>query len=185
MKFRRGMCGFRPNKIYRNMEKTHCKTNMLNSLALTEGWTFYAIQYFQRLFCCISVFIKRSHYVIQCRFIHAQFKQIIIITKWIKLTCAIVATTRPNVNATCTTLIMPYTAELSPLDIVDATPTATKKNVPKNSANSIFHILRLFRMSLTPIIRLTPAKTKKNVNRENGMKEKICIKNNINTSVHK
>lgn len=40
--------------------------------------------------------------------------------------------------------------------VVHATPTATKKKVPRNSANSIFHILRLFVMSLTPIIRFTP-----------------------------
>lgn len=85
--------------------------------------------------------------------------------KTANLTCAMVATTNPNVNAICTTRNISLAASSFPLNMVDATPTATKKKVPKNSANSIFHILRLFRMSLTPIIRLTPAKSKTNANK--------------------
>lgn len=47
----------------------------------------------------------------------------------------------------------------SHVPVVLAIPMDTKKNVPKNSANNIFQILRLFVMSVTPMIRLTPAKT--------------------------
>lgn len=68
------------------------------------------------------------------------------------ITCAMVATTKPKVNAICTIGV--------PLNMVDATPIATKKNVPRNSANSIFHMRRLFVMSFTPMIRLTPVKIK-------------------------
>lgn len=149
-------------------KRQNCKANMFDA---QHSNPFFL----SRFSALLLLFIKHSYcYVIQCHFIHAQFKQIIEAKKkWIIFTCAIVATTKPNVNAICTILNISLTAALSPLNIVDATPTETKKNVPKNSANSIFHILRLFRMSLTPIIRLTPAKArrrKRNVNRENEIK---------------
>lgn len=69
------------------------------------------------------------------------------------LTCASVATTKPNVKAICT---MDGSYPVFHADVVLAMPTDTKKNVPKNSASKIFHIFRLFMMSLTPMIRFTP-----------------------------
>lgn len=70
-----------------------------------------------------------------------------------EFTCAIVATTKPNVNAIWT---IDGEYPVVHAAVVLAIPIDTKKNVPKNSANNIFQILRLFVMSLTPMIRLTP-----------------------------
>lgn len=79
-----------------------------------------------------------------------------------KFTCAIVATTKPKVNAIWT-MDGEYPAVHAA--VVLAIPIDTKKNVPKNSANNIFQILRLFVISLIPMIRLTPEINGKMVNK--------------------
>lgn len=71
-------------------------------------------------------------------------------------TCASVATTKPNVKAIW--VIVGLYPSPHPWPVVLAIPMATKKNAPKNSANKILNIFRLFVISLTPMIRLTPAK---------------------------
>ena len=69
------------------------------------------------------------------------------------LTCAIVATTRPKVNAICG-IDAVYVESQPP--VVLPMPIATRKNVPKNSAISIRHMFRLSVISATPIICFIP-----------------------------
>jgi hypothetical protein len=66
------------------------------------------------------------------------------------LACAIVATASPKVKA-----IWMMWGE-SPKAMMLLQPTKTRKNVPKNSADSMRHMLRLSVMSRSPITAFTP-----------------------------
>lgn len=68
------------------------------------------------------------------------------------LTCARVATTKPKHSAIWGTVGLS-----SPQPVVDAIPTATKSNVPRNSATNMRHMFLLSVISWTPIISLTPS----------------------------
>jgi len=71
--------------------------------------------------------------------------------KSVGLACAKVATVNPKVMAICVTL------EESPKGVTLLQPTITRKNVPKNSADSMRHMLRLSVMSWSPITAFAPA----------------------------
>jgi hypothetical protein len=62
-----------------------------------------------------------------------------------------VATASPKVKAIWTMLMT------GPEPMMLLQPTKTRKNVPKNSADSMRHMLRLSVMSWSPITAFTPA----------------------------
>ena len=67
------------------------------------------------------------------------------------ITCTIVATVSPKVKAIWVTL------EEAPKEVTLLQPTKTRKNVPKNSADNMRHMLRLSVMSWSPITAFAPA----------------------------
>ena len=71
--------------------------------------------------------------------------------KSVRLACTIVATISPKLKAIWVTL------EESPKAVTLLQPTKTRKNVPKNSADSMRHMLRLSVMSWNPITAFAPA----------------------------
>ena len=71
--------------------------------------------------------------------------------KSVGLACAIVATTNPKVKAICVML------EEEPKGVTLLQPTKMRKNVPKNSADNMRHMLRLSVMSWSPITAFAPA----------------------------
>jgi hypothetical protein len=67
------------------------------------------------------------------------------------LACAIVATASPKVKAIWMTLEEPSQG------VILLQPTKTRKNVPKNSADNMRHMLRLSVMSWRPSTAFAPA----------------------------